>query len=202
MVAIVRLLFTHNTFLKQQPIQSSQLPDYQLQKIPVGTFLVLQSYGMASNNHIRLSLKDIEFKGVGQNWFAYSEHVSIWRDPFRPVETVDEKLAKQVEKNTVKISLPWRPFPTQSNLLKIVFNRDTIIKRVPVPSQFLSEASRQDIPAGTELVLLTERPDAQNQIQLPIEENHVKFTLQDIEFKGFSRDWYGYIKHVGIQPLG
>lgn len=202
MVAIVRLLFTHDTFLKQQPIQSSQLPDYQLQKVPVGTFLVLQSYGMASNNHIRLSFKDIEFKGVGRNWFAYNDHVSIWREPFRPVETVDAKLAKQVEKNIVKISLPWQPFPTQSSLLKIVFNVDTVIKRAPVPSQFLSEASRQEIPAGTELVLLTNKPDFNNQMQLPIEDAHIKFTLKDIEFKGFSRDWYGYVKHVGIQPIG
>jgi hypothetical protein len=202
MVSLARILFKQETFLKQEPVQANQLPSHKLQKIPVGTLLVLQSYTAPSNNHIKLSLKDVQFKGLSMNWYAYAEHVAIIKDPLSTAETVDAMLGKQQEKDGVKIIVNKQTAPAQTSLLKLVFNVDTAIKRQPVPLDNLNEDSKQKIPAGTEFILLTNKPDINNSIKLPIKDSHVKFTLKDIEFKGFNKDWYVFVKHVGIQRIG
>ena len=202
MVSLARILFKQDTLLKQEPVQANQLPSQKLQKIPVGTLLVLQSYATPSNNHIKLSLKDVEFKGLSMNWYAYTEHVTIIKDPLKVVDTVDAMVAKQQEKDGVKIIVNKPTVPAQSGLLKLVFNVDTAIKRQPVPADNLNEDSEQKIPAGTVFIILTNKPDINNSIKLPIKDNHVKFTLKDIEFNGFNKDWYVFVKHVGIQRIG
>ena len=202
MVSLARILFKQDTLLKQEPVQANQLPSQKLQKIPVGTLLVLQSYATPSNNHIKLSLKDVEFKGLSLNWYAYTEHVTIIKDPLKVVDTVEAMVAKQQEKDGVKIIVNKPTVPAQFGLLKLVFNVDTAIKRQPVPADNLNEDSKQKIPAGTEFIILTNKPDINNSIKLPIKDNHVKFTLKDIEFNGFNKDWYVFVKHVGIQRIG
>lgn len=204
MASIARLLVKQNTVLKLEPVQASLLPSSKLQNVSVGTQLVLQSFGETADNdnHIRISLKDIAFKGFGTNWYAYEPHVEVVRDSFKPVQPVSDVLSKQSEKNVVKISVSKPTSPGQGGLLKLVFNVDTVIKRAPVESRFLDEKSLQKIPAGTELVLLTNNPDANNVVKLPIQDSHVKFSLKDIEFKGFSKDWFAFVQHVGIQKVG
>lgn len=203
MVSLVRILFTQNTVLKREPIQSSLLPSYQLQPIPAGTLLVLQSYGPPDNtNHIRLSFKDIEFKGSGMNWYAFANHIQITREPLRFVETVEQTLSKQNEKHVVKMTVYRQTLPPQGGLIKLVINLDTVIKRAPVQATFLAANALQKIPAGTELVLLTDKPDALNTVKLPVRDSHLRFTLKDVEFKGFSEDWYAFIQHGGLQLVG
>ena len=92
--------------------------------------------------------------------------------------------------------------PPQTGLIKLVANVATVIKRAPVQSNLLSANSMQQIPAGTELVVLTNQPDAYNTVRLPIKDAHIRFTLKDLEFKGFSQDWYVFIQHVGLQLVG
>ncbi|HAG82266.1 MAG TPA: hypothetical protein DCL61_14130 [Cyanobacteria bacterium UBA12227] len=203
MASLVRILFTQDTALKQEPIQSSLLPSNKLQKVPAGTLLVLQSYSPPDNtNHIRLSLQDIEFKGTSRNWYAFTDHVYITKELVKPVETVDQTLAKQSEKDFVKMTVYRSTLPPQGGLIKLVFKVDTVIKRSPVQANLLNANSMQQIPAGTQLVLLTEKPDTLNTVKLPIKDSHVKFTLKDIEFKGFSQDWYVFIQHAGLQLIG
>ena len=203
MADVVGILFKQNTLIKQSPVDSSQLPSTQQQNVPVGTFLILQAYSdpATNNNHYKLSLKNIQFKGYN-TWYAFAPHVQLVQQALRPAQTIIEVVAKQTEKNVAKIIVDKKTVPAQGSFLKLVFNIDTIIKRKPVDSQFLNDDSKQTIPAGTELVLVTERPDANNFVKFPIEDNHVKVTFRDIEFKGFSQNWYVFISHAGIQRLG
>jgi hypothetical protein len=196
----VRILFTQNTIIKQEPIQSSQLPSYLKQNIPAGTLLVLQSYGI-EGDHIRFSLKELEFKGYRSNWYAYAPHTTIIKEPLRYVKTVSETVPGPYDNSSITLTVSWGNIWYQQGLVKLISNRDTVIKQKPIDSRFLNESYKQDIPAGTELVLLTDKPDAYNRVTLPIEDWHLKFALKDLEFKGFSWNWYAYIEHVGIETV-
>jgi hypothetical protein len=202
MTTFTRVLFLQDTTIKREPIQSSQLPSNKLQKISAGTELVLQSYGLPANNqnHYKLTLKDVGFKG-SLNWYAFAEHVEIGEKQLVPVPTADAIVYKQEDKKFVKIIVDRQSVDT-FGFLKLVFNVDTIIKRRPIDGRFLNEQSKQAIPAGTELILFTSKPDANNIVKLPIEDGHVKFTLKDAEFKGFTQDWYAFAQHVGISRVG
>jgi hypothetical protein len=198
-----RIIFTKDTVIKQEPIPSSDLPSNKRQNVPIGTMFVLQSYSVppSSQNHYKISLKSLVLKGFG-NWFVFEEHADIIDDPIIPVTTVDALLARQTDKSAVRIVADRNTIGTQQGFLKMVFNQDTVIKRRPVDSSVLNDQSKQTIPAGTELVLLTDRPDTNNFVRLPIESGHVKFTLKDLEIKGFSQNWYAFTKHVGIHLVG
>ncbi|MEW6494531.1 MAG: hypothetical protein AB1589_18740 [Cyanobacteriota bacterium] len=204
MANLVGILFKQDTIIKKSPVSSSELPSNQKQNIPAGTFLILQSYGdpSANDNHYKLSFKDIQFKGSSMNWYAFAPHVQINQQPLKSVQSVSDVVSKQTEKNVVKIIVDKKTVPAQGSFLKLVFNTDTIIKLEAVDAKFLNDNSKQAIPAGTELVLVTEKPDANNAVKLPIDNSHVKVTFKDIEFKGFSQNWYAFMGHVGIQRLG
>jgi hypothetical protein len=111
-------------------------------------------------------------------------------------------VAKQTEKNVAKIIVDKKTVPAQRSFLKLVFKIDTVIKRRPVDASVLNDQSKQTIPAGTELVLVSDKPDANNVVKFPIEDSHVKVTFKDLEFKGFNQDWYVFMGHAGIQRLG
>ncbi len=202
-MAIDRILFIQDTILKQEPIQSSQLPSTQLQKIPAGTELVLKTFQIAGNNldHYKIGLEDLQFKGFSNNWHAFAEHVEITENTFIEVPTVESIVAKQAQKNVVRVAVSRALVGNRQGFLKVVFNVDTLLKRKPVDGRVLNNESKQTIPAGTELILLTEKPDASNIVKLPIEGGHVKFTLKDVEIKGFTKDWYVFAGHVGIQVV-
>lgn len=201
---LVRMLFKQDTYLKQDTLPSSQLPSNKLQKIPAGTLLVVQSYGEAANNHFRISLKDIDFKGLTGNWHAFKGHVEIVNKPLTRVKTIKQSSIEQTTKDVVEILafINRQTAPAQGGFVKLVFNQDTVIKRQPVEARFLNVNAIQSIPAGTELVLLTNKPNERNSIRFPIESSHMKFTLKDIEFKGFYQDWYVFDEHAGIQLNG
>jgi hypothetical protein len=202
-MAIDRILFIQDTILKQEPIQSSQLPSTQLQKIPAGTELVLKTFQIAGNNldHYKIGLEDLQFKGLSNNWHAFAEHVEITENTFIEVPTVESIVAKQAQKNAVRVAVSRALVGNRQGFLKVVFNVDTLIKRKPVDGRVLNNESKQTIPAGTELILLTDKPDASNIVKLPIESGHVKFSLKDLEIKGFTKDWYAFAGHVGIQVV-
>jgi hypothetical protein len=204
MANFVGILFKQDTIIKQLPVDSAQLPSDQRQKIPVGTLLVLQSFSdpAENNNHYKLALKNVEFNGSSMNWYVYAPHAQIIRQALKTVQTVSDVVSRQPEKDLVKVSVDRQTVTAPGGFLKLVFNVDTIIKRKPVDASVLNDQSKQTIPAGTELVLLSNKPDASNTVKLPIQDSHVKFTLKDIEFNGFSQDWYVFVKHVGIQRLG
>jgi hypothetical protein len=204
MTTLTRIVFLQDTVLKQQPIQSSQLPSNQRQNIPAGTVFVLQSYAVSSRSpdHYRLTFQDIQFKNFTGNWYAFASHVDIIQEPLNAVPTVDAILATQQDKSAVIIIVDRQTVGDQQGFLKLVFNVNSIIKRKPVDSKFLNEQSKQSIPAGTELILLTSKPDINNIVRFAIEQGHVKFNLENVEFKGFSQDWYAFTKHVGIQRVG
>lgn len=203
MANVVRLLVKQDTVLKQEPIQAGQLPSNKLQKIPAGTLLVLQSFGIVpgNNSHIKLSFKDLDFKGFANNWYIFRDHAEILERPFTPVSTIKQSAFNQQTKNVVEILayLDKQKTPAQGGFVKLVFNQDTLIKRRPVESRFLNAASLQKIPAGTELVLWTNKPDVHNSIKFPIESNHLQFDLKDAEFKGYSQDWYVFEDHAGLK---
>lgn len=198
---LFRLLVKQETVLKQEPISSSQLPSNKLQKLPAGTLLVLQSYGEAANNHFRISLKDIDFKGLTGNWHAFKDHVQIITKSLTSVTTIKQSAYNQQTKDVVEILsyVNQKTAPAQGGFVKLVFNQDTFIKRQPVETRFLQANYIQQIPAGTELVLLTNKPSTQNSIKFPLESRHLKFDLKDVEFKGYSQDWYVFDEHAGLQ---
>jgi len=196
----VRIFFTRNTVIKQKPIQSSQLPSYLKQNIPAGTLLVLQSYG-TEGDHIKFSLKELEFKGYRSNWYAYEPHVAIIKEPLRYVKTISETVPAPYDNNSITLTVSWGNIWYQQGLVKLITNIDTVIKQKPIDSRWLDESFKQDIPAGTELVMLTNKPDFYNRVTFPIEDWHVKFALKDIEFKGFGWNWYAYVEHVGVVAI-
>jgi hypothetical protein len=201
---LVRIVFTQNTVIKQSPIDSSQLPSYQYQAVPVGTCFVLQSYASPSfdtRNHYRFNLKNLQIKGYSTNWYAFAQYTHVMNQPFYPVRSLSDILYSQSQQDVVKISVSIPP-STRQGFLKLVFNTDTVIKRSPVDSNLLNDQSKQSVPAGTELILLTSAPDAGKTVSFPIEDKHVKVTLKDLELKGYSQDWYAFVEHVGIQPVG
>ncbi len=205
MANLVRILFTKDTFIKQSPVDSSQLPSHQLQRVPLGACFVLQSYAAPSfdtKNHYRFNLKTLQIKGFSTNWYAFAQHSHVMNQPFSPVRSVNTVLNSQQQKDVAKIIVNAQPSPGQNGFLKLVFNVDTIIKREPIDATRLADAYKQSIPAGTELVLLTNRPDASNAVSFPIKDRHVKFTIDDLEIKGYRQDWYAFVEHVGIQPVG
>ena len=205
MASLTRILFKRDTILKREVIQASDLPSNKRQSVPVGTLLVIQSYGPPASNqdHYRLTFEKLQFKGFNSDWYAYSRDAEITQKALSAVTTVDAMVSKQTEKNLIKVPVDKTTIGNQQGFLKMVFNVDTVIKREPVDdSSVLNDQSKQVIPAGTELVLLTDKPDASNVVKLPIDRNHVKFALKDLEFKGFSKDWYAFTKHVGIQRIG
>ncbi|MBE9006686.1 hypothetical protein IQ259_16840 [Fortiea sp. LEGE XX443] len=203
MATLNRILFIQETNLKQEPVQSSQLPSTKQQKIPVGTILVLKSYEIPANNsdHYKLVLEDIQFKGLSSNWFAFAKHAKIIQETINPVATIQAIATKQQSKDILKITVDRQSVGNQQGFLKLVFNADTIIKRQPVDSKVLNDQSKQVIPAGTELILLTDKPDTNNIVKFSLQDSHLKFSLKDIEFKGFAQDWYVFTQHVGIEPV-
>ncbi|NEO12843.1 MAG: hypothetical protein F6J98_23165 [Moorea sp. SIO4G2] len=202
MANVLRILFKQDSYLKQEPIQSSQLPDNKRQMIPAGTILVLRYYGQESGNHLKLGLKDIAFKGFSGDWYAFEDHVAIMMESIQPVETVSNVVSKQEDQTALTIPIYQNTLVNQPVLLNLLFNQDTVIKRAPIQSNMLNEASKQEIPAGTDLVIVADQPDVNNTVKFTVEENHIKFTLKDLEFKGFSEDWYAFAGHVGIQGMG
>jgi hypothetical protein len=202
-MTINRIVFVQKSVMKQKPVQSNQLPSNQLQDIPAGTTLVLQSYSIppGSNDHYKITLDDIQFKGFS-NWFAFANHVQITQEAIIPETSVEAVIAKQTDKTVAKISVDRNTLGVQQGFLKLVFNVDTFIKRQPIDSSVLNEQSKQLIPAGTELILATSLPDNNNIVKFTIQDNHVKFNLFNVEIKGFSQDWYAFVKHVGIQRVG
>ncbi|MBD2496369.1 hypothetical protein [Nostoc sp. FACHB-280] len=203
MASLNRVLFTQDTILKQEPVQSSQLPSTKQEKIPIGTLLVLKSYEIpaAHSEYYKLSLEDIQFKGFSSNWYAFGKHTKIIPDEITPVENIQAIATKQQAKNTVNIIVDRQSVGNQQGFLKLVFNVDTIIKRQPVDSKDLKDQSKQAIPGGTELILFTDKPDNNNIVKFTLKDNHLKFSLKDIEFKGFSKDWFVFTQHVGIQRV-
>jgi hypothetical protein len=202
-MTINRIVFVQKSVMKQKPVQSNQLPSNQLQDIPAGTTLVLQSYSipLGSNDHYKITLDDIQFKGFS-NWFAFANHVQITQEAIIPETSVEAVIAKQTDKTVAKISVDRNTLGVQQGFLKLVFNVDTFIKRQPIDSSVLNDQSKQLIPAGTELILATSLPDNNNIVRFSIQGNHVKFNLFNVEIKGFSQEWYAFAKHVGIQRVG
>ncbi len=202
-MALNRIVFIQDSTIKQEPIQASELPSTKRQNISAGTTLVLQSYSIppGSNDHYKIGLQKIQLKGFS-NWFAFSEHVQIIQEAIVPATTVEAVIAKQTQKDVANITVNRASLGVQQGFLKLVFNVDTFIKRRPIDSSVLNDQSKQLIPAGTELVLATSLPDANNIVKLAVQDSHVKFTLKDIEIKGFSQDWFVFVKHVGIQRVG
>ncbi|MBD2450898.1 hypothetical protein H6G76_27975 [Nostoc sp. FACHB-152] len=202
MATLNRVLFIQDTVLKQEPVQSGQLPSTKQQNIPIGTLFVLKFYEIPANysDHYKFALEDLQFKGFS-NWYAFAKHVTIIQEAINPVTTISAIATQQQAKDTVKITVDRQSVGNQQGFLKLVFNADTIIKRQPVDSKVLNDQSKQKIPAGTELILLTDKPDTNNIVKFTIQDSHLKFSLKDVEFKGFSKDWFVFTQHVGIQGL-
>ncbi|HEY9606434.1 MAG TPA: hypothetical protein V6C85_32800 [Allocoleopsis sp.] len=192
---IVGVLVLQDTVLKRQPVDSGQLPTNEKQAVPAGTYFVLQSYAEPSNNHYRVNLEDLQIKGFSSNWYIFAQHVQIVKRSFSPIKSIGDVVAAQSKQDGVTV-------PASGNLQKLVFNVDTVIKRKPVDAAVLNEQSKQLIPAGTELIIVTNNPDANNNVRLPIQDSHLKFTLKALEIKGFTQDWYAFIKHVALQRVG
>lgn len=198
-----RIVFIQDSVIKQQPVQSNELPSNQRQDIPAGTTFVLQTYSLppGGNDHYKITLENLQIKGYN-SWFVFADHVQIIQEPITPATSVEASIARQSDKTTALITVNRNTLGTQQGFLKLVFNVDTFIKRRPIDSNVLNDQSKQLITAGTELVLATSLPDNNNIVRLPIQDNHVRFTLDNLEIKGFSQDWFAFIKHVGIQRVG
>jgi hypothetical protein len=205
-MVLVRILFKQSTVLKQRPVQSSQLRDFEVQGIPVGTLLVLQSYAIPPDHpdHYKISLSQIKFpiqKGSSSTWFAFGDYVEIVNQSLTRVPTIKEIVAPQGSDTVVKISANKQTVGNQKGFLKLVFNQDTVIKRDAVSSDILDPSAKQDIPAGTELILSTNAPNIYNVVEFPLKASHVRFSLKDLSFQGYSQNWYAFIEHVGIQRV-
>ncbi|MDJ0706274.1 MAG: hypothetical protein QNJ46_23635 [Leptolyngbyaceae cyanobacterium MO_188.B28] len=64
------------TYLKQTPVQSSELAEDQIQLLPAGTVLVLHSYDDSDNGHLKVVLKEVKFKDK-DTWHIFKEHVEL-----------------------------------------------------------------------------------------------------------------------------
>jgi uncharacterized protein YvpB len=64
-----------DTVLKQQPVQSSKLPDNQKQGVTGGTVFNIQSFAPVGD-HIKVSLLGQSFQGKN-TWFVYQRHAAI-----------------------------------------------------------------------------------------------------------------------------
>ncbi len=212
-MVLVRAFFKTDTTIKQKLAQSSDLPASQIQKIPRGSLLVLQSFASPSSNHVKISFTSLDFQNFTGNWFAFTgsvlqttpngeiftQEVDIIKQPLVAVKSIDQRLSTQSQKNVVNISANQQAIGNQQGFLKIVFNTDTFIKRQPVPAGDLQSNLVQAVPAGTELILSTNLPSTSNVVSFPINNGHVQFNLKDILLNGFGQNWFAFTKHVGIE---
>lgn len=202
MTSATRLVFFQDSVLKQEPVPVNQLPSYKRQNIPAGTILVLQSYTVnITQDHHRITLKNLQFDSFS-SWYVFARHVDIIFDRITPIESIDTLANEQQNNKEVKIFVERGSLGTQQGFLKLVVNVDTVLKREPVDSAVLKDEFKQSIPAGTELILSTSQPDVNNTVKFPLVSNHVRFSLKDLDFKGFSSNWYAFDKHVGIDRVG
>lgn len=203
MATLNRILFTKDTVIKQEPVQSNQLPSTKQQNIPLGTLLVLKSYEIPASHsdHYKFALEDVQIKIYSSNWYAFAQHAKIIQDPIKPVTNIQAIATQQKAKDAVKITVDRQSVGDKQGFLKLIFNADTIIKRQPVDSKVLNDQSKQKIPAGTELILFTDKPDTNNIVKFTLQDNHLKFNLKDLEFKGFSKDWFVFTQHVDIRRV-
>lgn len=67
-----------DTFLKQQPIQSSKLADSDKRAIKAGTLLKLQAYTPESD-HIKVTIADPAFQGKNV-WYVFQRHATVLDD--------------------------------------------------------------------------------------------------------------------------
>ena len=212
-MVLVRAFFKRDTTIKQKLAQSTDLPASQIQKIPRGSLLVLQSFASPSSNHVKVSFTSLDFQNFTGSWYAFTgsvlqttpngeiftQEVDIIKQPLVAVKTIDQRLSTQSQKNVVNISANQQAIGNQQGFLKIIFNTDTFIKRQPVPAEDLQSNLVQAVPAGTELILSTNLPTTSNVVSFPINNSHVQFSLKDIALNGFSQNWFAYSKHVGIE---
>ena len=212
-MVLVRAFFKTDTTIKQKLAQSSVLPASQIQKIPRGSLLVLQSFASPSSNHVKISFTSLDFQNFTGSWYAFTrsvlqttpngeiftQEVDIIKQPLVAVKTIDQRLSTQSQKNVVNIPADRQVIGNQQGFLKIVFNTDTFIKRQPIPAQDLQSNLVQAVPAGTELILSTNLPSTSNVVSFPINNNHVQFNLKDIVLNSFGQNWFAYTKHVGIE---
>lgn len=68
----------NSTNLKRKPIQSSELPDAQKQRLEVGKELELHSFSI-ERDHIRIAFAKDSFKGFN-TWYAFGRHIQITQD--------------------------------------------------------------------------------------------------------------------------
>lgn len=64
-----------DTALKQQPIQSSKLPDDQKQMVQAGSVFAITSYAAVSD-HIKVAFADQSFQGKN-TWYIYQKHAAV-----------------------------------------------------------------------------------------------------------------------------
>lgn len=74
-------------------------------------------------------------------------------------------------------------------MLKIATN--TVLKQRPVQSAELSDADKQSVSAGTELILHSYQQ---------AEGNHIKFALLNRSYKG-KNTWFAFAPHVELRPV-
>jgi hypothetical protein len=84
--SFLKLALNVDTIIKRSPVDSQLLADQSKQTVPAGTQLVLlHNRADASNlvnfpiqdGHIKVSFKDLQFKGHSQDWFVFAKHVGI-----------------------------------------------------------------------------------------------------------------------------
>lgn len=151
-----QLRITQDTLLKQDPVQSSELPPARLYAVDQGTTFELQSYAYGTetrdfNGHIKVALADQKPQGFN-TWYVYEKHAEVLFNGKVVYPLVEHE---------------------QPQLLRII--RDTVVKQRPIQSVELPPEDRVSIEAGTEFELNSYAyADDQGDFN-----NHIKFAIAD-----------------------
>lgn len=179
-----------DTWLKLSTAQSSALPDDQKQVVNLGTVLPIASYGLANNDHIKITLgrdregNQVQFKGRN-TWYVYRPTIQVLRDG--KVVALEPSIPPPAPPSPTPAPVPApAPRPTSSELV-LKTTVDTWLKATTAQSSTLSDTQRQFINAGTLLPIGS----------YALEGDHLRVSLgvdsegNQVQFKG-RNTWYVY----------
>lgn len=194
-----------DTWLKLSTAQSAALPDDQRQFVNLGTVLPIASYGLANNDHIKITLgrdsegNQLQFKGRN-TWYVYRPAIQVLRDG--KVVALEPSIPPPAPPSPSPAPAPSpaptpAPRPTPSGLaLKTTV--DTWLKASTAQSSTLLDTQRQFINAGTVLPVGS---------YALAENDHIRVSLgvdnegSQVQFKG-QNTWYVYRPAVQLLKDG
>ncbi|MBE9179863.1 DUF882 domain-containing protein [Oculatella sp. LEGE 06141] len=175
------LRITRDTVFKRRPLQSTQLPQDELQQVARARSFNLQSYAYSDaqgdfSSHIKFALRDqADFIRGLNTWYVYDQHAFVEFDG--------------------EVIYP----PEDPNAPVLRVTQTTVFKRRPVQASSLAADELYTVQQGTTLALQSYAyADASGSFN-----GHIKFAIKyERDYVQYLSTWYVYQGHARIEQAG